>query len=446
MIKVVQRPRGTRDFAPEEMLKRRQVEARLRQTAELFGYREISTPIFEHTDLFTKKSGDAIVDQMYTFKDKGGREISLRPELTAPTIRFYAEQLHNLPKPVKIYYFGNCFRYERPQKGRFREFWQFGVELIEAGTPESEAEVVALAVNSIKNTGLEGFKTRIGHLGILRALLSDLGIKGDKQSLLMPVIDKKDLQGLEDMILTEFELSWDSVQDLKKLIATAIDCDDSFSKTEAFDILKQNADLQEIIDGHPNMSEHLDKFNEVIQFLRLFGINEFTVDFGVARGIDYYTDLVFELDMPELGAGKQICGGGVYSLDDVVNIKEINSIGFAIGFDRVVMALETQSYDFEPRPLDAFVIPMTEEARSKAFEVAAELRNNRIAVDIDLVRRNISKSLKYASSLQANHAIILGEDELAKNSVTIRDMASGDQQLIAIPEILAFFQKKHHTG
>ncbi len=438
---MIQRPRGTRDFSPTEMLKRRQAETRLRQTAELFGYREISTPIFEHTDLFTKKSGDAIVNQMYTFEDKGGREISLRPELTAPTIRFYAEQLHNLPKPLKIYYFGNCFRYERPQKGRFREFWQFGAELIEAGTPESEAEVVAMAVSSIKNTGLKGFKVRVGHLGILRTILNDLGIKGEKQCLLMPSIDKKDYQSLEELMLTEFELSWEAVQELKCLIETDINYDSSFSKNEGFDILSQNQDLQKVVDAHPDILEHINKFNEIIQYLRLYELDEFTVDLGVARGIDYYTEMVFEIDAPELGAEKQICGGGVYSLYDIFDIKEINSIGFAIGFDRVIMALESQSYGFEPKTLDAFIIPLSEEARTKAIELATELRKFGVGVDIDLLRRNISKNLKHVNSIKAKHAIILGEDELSKNSVTVRDMATGVQKLVEMKEILGFFQK-----
>ena len=432
---MLQRPRGTRDFAPSEMARRRQVEKQLRQTVELFGYREISTPVFELTELFTKKSGDAIVNQMYSFEDKGGRGISLRPELTVPTIRFYADELHKLPKPLKIYYYGNCFRYERPQKGRFREFWQFGVELIEAGTPESQAEVVALAVKAILNTGLKGFKVRIGHLEILKSILNDYGITPDQQGVLMPLIDKKDLVGLEETMMSDLGLGYDTFQELSEFIGIDI----RYKGEDVKGVLKGNEKLQNIIKNHPDLGDKVETFEEVLEYIVLYGVQDFTVDLGVARGIDYYSGIVFEIDAPELGTEKQICGGGEYSLYDVFDIKEINSIGFAIGFDRVFMALESQEFGFEQFELDAYIIPLSDKARSIALKVATDRRENMVVVDVDLVRRNISKGLKYANAVRSKFAIIIGDDELARNSVTVRNMDSGDQQLVPISDLVTFF-------
>jgi len=193
----VQRPRGTRDFLPEEMIKRRFIENRLRDVAVRWGYGEIKTPTFENIELFTLKSGEGILGEIYNFKDKGDREIALRPELTAPVIRMYVEELQRSAKPLKFYYFDNCFRYERPQKGRFREFFQFGVEIIGSARPESEAEVIAMAAEMLKSAGVKG-DLHVGNLGIVRTLLKDLEV--EHQSKIMRFVDKKDNKGLEDFL------------------------------------------------------------------------------------------------------------------------------------------------------------------------------------------------------------------------------------------------------
>ncbi|HDS59631.1 MAG TPA: histidine--tRNA ligase, partial [Thermoplasmatales archaeon] len=165
------KPRGTRDFTPEEMERRRRVETALREVFRRYGYREVATPTMEHLELFTLKSGEAIVEETYAFTDKSGRELALRPELTAPVMRFYVEQMQMEPKPLKLLYFGNCFRYDRPQAGRYREFWQMGCELIGTRTPEALAELIALAYHALRGAGLEDILLRVGDLAPLRALL-----------------------------------------------------------------------------------------------------------------------------------------------------------------------------------------------------------------------------------------------------------------------------------
>ena len=185
-----QLPRGTRDFTPEETEKRRYVEENMLSTFKSFGYKEIQTPTFETLELFTAKSGDLIIDEIYAFSDKGGRELALRPELTAPVIRFYVEKMQMEPKPLKFFYFGNCFRYDRPQKGRYREFWQAGCEIVGTNTPEAYAELVAMAYTILKNVGLKNIKLNIGNLNIINSTFTQLGLSKDDQKILLPLIDK----------------------------------------------------------------------------------------------------------------------------------------------------------------------------------------------------------------------------------------------------------------
>ncbi|MFA5863012.1 MAG: HisS family protein, partial [Candidatus Thermoplasmatota archaeon] len=186
------RPRGTRDFRPEEMQKRRWLEGVFREAFRCFGYREIATPTFESTDLFAAKSGPNVVNEIYTFKDKGDRDICLRPELTAPVIRFYVNELTHEPKPLKLFYYGSCFRYEEPQEGRYREFWQFGLELIGPSGPQADAEVISVAVAALKAAGLRNFVLHVGHIGVLRALMGAFEAPAEKKAEIYRRIDKDD--------------------------------------------------------------------------------------------------------------------------------------------------------------------------------------------------------------------------------------------------------------
>src|SRR5688500_6220765 len=193
----MQAPRGTRDFGPNDMAARRGLEERLRNVLRTYHYSEVATPAVEELELFLAKSGPGIRDEIYDFKDKSGRELALRPELTAPTMRFYFSNLKMEPKPLRLFYFGPCYRYDRPQAGRYREFWQLGIELLGDETPAAHAEVLRLALQLFEEAGLKNFVLRVGHLGILRALLEQAGVKRPEQAPLMRFIDKKDLASLE---------------------------------------------------------------------------------------------------------------------------------------------------------------------------------------------------------------------------------------------------------
>ncbi len=424
---MIQRPRGTRDFTQEEMITRKVIENDLRTTALRFGYFEIATPTFENAELFIRKSGPEIVGQLYTFTDKGGRELVLRPELTAPVIRFYANELYKQPKPLKIFYLGNCFRYERPQKGRFREFWQFGAELIGTDKPEGIAELITFAVTCLANVGLKTYDLRLGDLEFLRNILADWAFPTERQGGFLNALDKGDVDSLTAMLQDE-NIPARSVEAFLELIQTKFDAAEFETKYEL------------LLDQFPVIKEHLERFKNVVLLLRRFGITEFTIDLGIARGLDYYTGIVFEIDVGSLGAEKQVCGGGEYSLGELFQIKDIACSGFAIGFDRVTLAYNLEGLIAEKPQLDIFIIPLSTPGLHKAIELANLLRIEGFNIDMDLKDRNMSKNLKYASSRKVKYVVFLGEDELDKGSALVRAMNSGDQTEVAFGELVNYFQ------
>lgn len=418
----IRRPRGTRDFGPEEMGKRRVIEGILRKTAEIFGYGEVATPTFEHSELYTERSGEAIKNEMYLFKDKGGRELSLRPELTLPTMRFYADELRNMPKPIKVYYFGNCFRYERPQSGRFREFWQFGAEIIGCGDYEGDAEIIALAVGCIRNTGLDDFITRIGHLGVLRALLSEMGIGGEDQSKCMQLIDKGELDEFYGILETHASTN-EGIEHIKALLR--------LEKSS-----KIPNETKDILGGNEKALKALENLENILKTLKALGVEDYIIDLGIARGLDYYTGMVFEIDVPSLGAEKQVCGGGAYTLAELFGAEPTISTGFAIGFDRVMMALERKSAEIPVQRVTAYVIPLDEEAKDEALRIATMLRKSGLSSDIALMDRSLSRHMKYANTINARYTIIIGEDEITSKEATVKDMESGEQKKIRFENIV----------
>jgi histidyl-tRNA synthetase len=396
------------------MEKRRCLEAIMRREAAVFGFREIATPIFEHTELFTLRSGPNVVEEIYAFKDKGGREISLRPELTAPAMRFFVNELSNSARPLKMFYFGQCFRYERPQSGRFREFFQFGAELIGNPGPESDAEVIALAASIMRRIGLKNYNIRMGHIGVLRSMLAEAGVDAKSAPLILQKLDKK-----------EYDEARQRMQDAgmdEERIEMVIDITNTVGPVEVLDKIGGEA------------REHL---LGIFRILEAYGIKDVQVDLGVVRGLDYYTGMVFEIDAPVLGAEKQICGGGSYSLTELFGGERTFSTGFGIGFDRTLLALEKEGYEVPAHSIDVYVLPVGDACRQEAHRIAAELRLAGVSTDIDLMGRSLSKSMKYANTINARRTIIVGEKEMAQGAVTLRDMTTGEQTLVKREELLA---------
>lgn len=394
---MISKPRGTRDFTPEEMRKRRWLENKMRRIFELYGYEEIATPTIEHLELFTIKSGEAIIEETYAFEDKSGRKLALRPELTAPVMRFYIEKFQMEPKPLKFYYFANCFRYDRPQKGRYREFWQFGCELIGTDKPEAMAELIAMAYHVLEEAGLRNIILRIGNLDILRRFLDELGAN---DANIMRLIDKKDFDSLKEKI-------------------------DDFEKFQEF-IERKSLDGIEY--------KEVGRMEEVLKFLEEYSI-PYNLDLSIARGLDYYIGIVFEIDAPKLGAEKQICGGGEYNLIPLLGGKATPTAGFAIGFDRVLLALEMEGIEFNAKEKPVYIAYLQGMIK-EAIKIAKMLRKEGIKVEMDLMRRSISKSLDYANKKGIEKVVIVAPDEWNRGNVVIKDMEKGKQKEVSIENLL----------
>ncbi len=399
------KPRGTRDFLPEEMAKRRYIESKMRDVAMRWGYGEIKTPVFEQIELFTLKSGEGILAEIYNFKDKGDREIALRPELTAPAVRMYVELLQRSSKPLKFFYFDNCFRYERPQKGRFREFFQFGVEIIGSARPEADAEVIALAVEMLKSAGVRG-DVHVGNLGIVRTLLRDFS--PEHQSKIMRLVDKKDDSGLEDF-LDEINAPDDVKGRLFRLIGL-----------HGENAIQEAKELVGDIDA-------IKQFRSLLDLLDIYDL-DYQVDLGIARGLDYYTGMVFEIYCEGLGAQNQVCGGGSYSLAALFGGEETPSTGYAIGFDRIMEICE-----LKPQSRNIIEVVSFEDTRKEATIIANKLRMH-VPVYIDVMGRKFKDQIAYANTINASHVVIVGKNEIENGKVAVKDMSTGKQELMTVDE------------
>ncbi|MBQ2762348.1 MAG: histidine--tRNA ligase [Candidatus Methanomethylophilaceae archaeon] len=411
---MIQRPRGTRDFLPDEMEKRRFYENTLRHIAKTFGFREIATPIFEESELFILRSGPNVLNELYAFKDKGDREIALRPEMTAPAIRMFVNEMSNDPKPIKIFYFGQCFRYERPQSGRYREFFQFGAELIGNANAYTDAEVIAMASSMIEALGLKEYKIRIGHIGVLRQKITEAGVPAERMAEVLQKLDKK---------------LYDEARPLMQEMGVSESVIDSI-----FDLTETVGDSSVLSKVPGEAGDHL---RQIVEILNAMGINDLEIDLGVVRGLDYYTGMVFEAEAPSLGAEKQICGGGSYTLSELFGGEKVFSTGFAIGFDRILLAMEKEGQTYQPEGIAAYVVPVTDDVRVKSSEIVASLRRAGISADIDLMGRKMQKAMKYASSAGVKYTVIVGPKELEEGCVTVRDMSTGEQQTVKVDELLS---------
>jgi len=431
---MVKLPRGCRDFSPEEMEKRRWLENRLRKVAESFNFREIQMPTFEHSELFIKKSGEEIVRQLYIFEDKSGRSLALRPEMTAQAMRFYSSNFQFEPKPLKFFYFGNCFRYERPQKGRYREFWQFGVEIIGSSRPEAGVELLSLATAMYSAIGLNNYLLRIGNVGILRWLFSKVGLNEEEKKAAFTLLDKDNFQGLK-MFLKEKGVGESQVEGLVSFLSKRWTASELQQFRESLNkiiewLINNNSQDQEEIKGLA------DSFYTTLKIFRELN-DEFLIDLSVARGLDYYTGMVFEIEVPGLGAEAQVCGGGEYSLDSIFEIDSKGTLGFAIGFDRTLLALEKEGVKFPTSNLEVYIVPF-QDALGFAFKVLKRLREGGVRADIELTGRSITKAFKYADKIGARYVVVVGEEEVKAAKLTVKNMSTQHQEMVEVERIVEF--------
>ncbi len=414
----IERARGTRDFLPAEMRKRKILEERMRDVAERWGYEEIRTPTFERSELFTLKSGQDILNEMYEFRDKGDRHLALRPELTAPVIRMYINELKMAPKPTKWYYFGNCFRYEEPQKGRFREFWQFGTEIIGSDSPEAQAELIALAFNILKSLGVKA-ELHVGHVGLIRERLRVANVAEEQINTVMRLIDKGERQAVIEF-MGDMGVKKELIDDLLYLL-----------DLKGKDALKEARDRNIIAPD----SDALRELELLLELLDYYDV-DYTLNLGIARGLDYYTGMVFEIYEAggKLGAQNQICGGGSYRLAALFGGDDVPSTGFAFGIDRLAEIFSVDDKNLERGGV--VVVPIREkdadrDVMKEAIEIASKLRQF-VPTHIDLMNRSLSAQLKYANARHDSFAVLVGKNELKEANVTLRNLNTGEQEKMSV--------------
>ena len=430
---MVQRPRGTRDFTPDVMNRRLAFEKLLESKALSHGFKRVQTPIFESLDLFTAKSGPGVVKQLYAFQDKSDRDLTLRPELTAPVMRMISDEMRSSPKPLRLSYYGQCFRYEESKKGRYREFFQYGVELIGASGPLAEAEVLSLAIDMLESCGLTDYEIRIGHVGVLKDILTGLGLssKGIPESPVataMRLLDKGDWDGLGELF-SSHNIASSSLDNLQKL--AQLD-----GGMETMDSAREI--LSELGVSH----DSLDQLAELLSAVELLAPSppSLKVNLCVARGLDYYTGMVFEVNVAELGGEGQVLGGGSYRLLHLFGLEDLDpSCGFGLGFDRVLLALEAQAEKAgrsevvpgeTPDP-STLILPFKIESKS-VLRIVKELRDLGHAVELDLRGKNIGKSLDWASKNGFTNVVIIGPQDLENNQCIIKNLVSGEQNETAL--------------
>lgn len=412
-----QRPRGTRDFAPDEAARRYRLAETFRQTFSSFGYKEVQTPTFEELDLFTAKSGDGIISELYNFQDKGERHMTLRPELTAPVMRMMFQDHAFDPKPLKWFYFGNCFRYDRPQTGRYREFWQFGCEQIGAGTPLAYAELIALGYGLLNSCGLEGVDFQVGHVGILRAAVDAFEFDDDTRGAMMRAIDKRDMKAMAEVAAAKE--GCEGALDRLNLLLSAPDL------VAARSAMKE-ADVGVLFDELDAVFAHLADFKTTVR-----------LNLGIARGLDYYNGVVFEAHADALGAQSQLLGGGGYDLSKVFEAQPVPTMGFGLGFDRTLVALEKEGKNLGGADgVHVYFGALGDTAQGVVTRGVAKLRSVGARADMDLLGRKPNQIAKAADAASARFLVILGDRDIESGNCNVKDLAIGTQSEVPIKELV----------
>ena len=413
MAEINRAPRGTNDQLPSDIHKWQFVERKLIETASLYGFREIRVPVFEHTEVFTKSVGDTtdvVQKEMYTFRDKGDRSITLRPEFTAGVIRSVIENsLTAAALPVKVCYTGSCFRYEKPQAGRLREFHQFGVECVGAASPAADAEVICLANSLIKNVGVRKVSLEINSIGC-------------------PECRKKYHAALKKYFEAHTETLCETCRDrLGRNPMRILDC--------------KSPVCAKIAEDAPVMLDYLCEdcskhFEGVKKHLDAVGL-DYTVNPKIVRGLDYYTRTVFEFISGDIGAQSTVCGGGRYDgLLEQMGGGEVPALGFAMGVERLLMVLESQEADLpEPSKCDLYIASMGEAASVRAAEVCERLRADGFEALTDIVGRGLKAQMRYANKIGAPYTVVLGDSELESGRVRLKCMESGEETEIELDNL-----------
>ena len=427
MVDMFQPPRGTRDFLPEEMLKRNWVLDRIREVYEVYGFEPLGTPAFESWELLKVKSGDNIINQIYYFKDKSDRELGLRFEWTASLARVVSSH-RELQMPFKRFAIGPVWRYENPSEAHYREFWQADADIVGVSDQIADAEILATTVDCLRSLGFKDFVIKLNDRRILEAFIELVGMSEEKALDIIRSVDKLGKIGRDGVVkeLSKYVQNEDSIIKLLDLISI---------KASAEDVLKH---ATKCLEKQPEGVKGCVALKSILDYSKPFGYYDYiVVDLTLARGLDYYTGPVFEVSAKGYEDYGSIAGGGRY--DEIIGLfggEPTPATGVALGIERIVQLLDRKN-GFENLRLgvEVLVSPVSESVKSTAIEVAQSLRKSGISTTLDLLGRGLSKQLNFADRKGIRKVIIVGEKELKKGCVTLRDMATGDQKKVKIDEL-----------
>lgn len=412
-------PKGTKDVLPAQIHKWHFVERAFADICEKYGFKEIRTPVFEHTELFARGVGDTtdiVQKEMYTFQDYGKRSITLKPEGTSPVARAFVEhKAYADVQPSKYYYNTPCFRYEKPQSGRLRAFHQFGVEVFGTNDMIADAEVICLGHDFLQSLGIKNVELQINSVGC-------------------PECRQAHRKALRDFLRPKYDELCDTCKDrYERNPLRIMDC-----KSEI---------CQELVKGAPLMIDFLcddcrKAFEELKQNLTSMGI-AFTVNPGIVRGLDYYTKTAFEFVTTSIGAQGTVCGGGRYDhLMEELGGPPIPGVGFGLGIERLLLTMEANDIQIpEPDAVDAFIAVMGDEAKAFGLKLLRQLRQEGLRAEMDSMARNIKGQFKYANRIGAKKTVVIGENELAEQKVAIKDMETSTQTQVAMDDIIKELMK-----
>ena len=414
---ITQRPKGTQDWYGSNMYKRTIIEETARRLCRTYNIKEIITPVFEHTVLFQRGVGettDIVQKEMYTFQDKGGRSVTLKPEGTAGAARAYLENsLYAESQPTKLFYFTQAFRYENPQSGRLRQHHQFGVEFFGSASPMAEVEIIALLMEFLEQLGIKGVKLHINSIGCKNC-------RKTYNEALLAFLNKN----------------------ADKLCAT---CRERMTRNPLRVLDCKVESCKEVVKDAPRTVDYLDDecrdhFNELQKLLTELDI-PFEVDTGIVRGLDYYTKTVFEFINRD---GFTLCGGGRYDnlIHEIDEKQDIPAVGFGIGIERLINELEAEKVELPKEPdVDLYVGILGREAKAAAYKLVKALRKEGLIVETDYMDRSVKAQMKYANKIGAKHTVIIGTDELASSKANIKNMETGEQTEIGLDSIAAYLKE-----
>jgi histidyl-tRNA synthetase len=423
--------RGMRDFLPQEAKMMRYIEGETRKIAELYGYKEIITPVVESYELLAAKAGEEVRLRMYAFQDLGKRRVALRPEFTPSVARLVATTLKNEPKPFRLFCVGSLYRYDEPQQGRYREFWQSDFELMGSDKPEADAEIIMLTNSLMEAVGLKNCTFKVGHVGVLRGVMNQENLDEKVQNEVMQLMDKAQYDDALKLV-ERAGASEKCLATLRKLVKLKGD--------KVFEVIEK---MRKSVKEYEEAVAAAENLQEILKLVLDGGCKiDMVVDAGFARGLEYYTGIIFEVTVPELD--KALAGGGRYDkLIELFGGASMPAVGVAHGIDRIMLALQLQKVAVKAKEeKTVMVIPVNEELKGEALKISRILRDADIQAEIEVTGRKVAKALEDADRRKMDYAIIVGDKELKEEAVAVRDLAKRKQEIVKIEKLAAAIRGK----